>query len=253
MRFIIITKKQITAVTAVMLAVIAAIVGSVSIFADNERKLPIYCVETDKKQIAISFDAAWGNDDTEQLISILAEYDVPATFFVVGAWVDKYPESVKALSDAGHQIQNHSNTHPYMSKLSAEQITDELESCNKKIENITGVRPNLLRPPYGDYNNCLIETTQSLDMYTIQWSVDSLDWKDNATPDSIYQRVTSKVRNGSIVLFHNDADHTPAALPIILKCLKDEGYEFVFISDLIFKENYEIKHDGTQCKIKDGE
>ena len=194
---------------------------------------------------------SWGNDDTEQLISILAEYDVPATFFVVGAWVDKYPESVKALSDAGHQIQNHSNTHPYMSKLSAEQITDELESCNKKIENITGVRPNLLRPPYGDYNNCLIETTQSLDMYTIQWSVDSLDWKDNATPDSIYQRVTSKVRNGSIVLFHNDADHTPAALPNILKCLKDEGYEFVFINDLIYKDNYEIIHDGTQCK-KDG-
>ena len=251
MRFIIITKKQITAVTAVMLAVIAAIVGSVSIFADNERKLPIYCVETDKKQIAIRFDAAWGNDDTEQLISILAEYDVPATFFVVGAWVDKYPESVKALSDAGHQIQNHSNTHPYMSKLSAEQITDELESCNKKIENITGVRPNLLRPPYGDYNNCLIETTQSLDMYTIQWSVDSLDWKDNATPDSIYQRVTSKVKNGSIVLFHNDADHTPAALPNILKCLKDEGYEFVFISDLIYKDNYEIIHDGTQCKISE--
>ena len=250
MRFIIITKKQITAVTAVMLAVIAAIVGSVSIFADNERKLPIYCVETDKKQIAISVDAAWGNDDTEQLISILAEYDVPATFFVVGAWVDKYPESVKALSDAGHQIQNHSNTHPYMSKLSAEQITDELASCNKKIENITGVRPNLLRPPYGDYNNCLIETTQSLDMYTIQWSVDSLDCKDNATPDSIYQRVTSKVKNGSIVLFHNDADHTPAALPNILKCLKDEGYEFVFISDLIYKDNYEIIHDGTQCKIK---
>ena len=194
---------------------------------------------------------SWGNDDTETLINILKEYNVPATFFVVGAWVDKYPESVKALSDAGHQIQNHSNTHPYMSKLSAEQITDELESCNKKIENITGVRPNLLRPPYGDYNNCLIETTQSLDMYTIQWSVDSLDWKDNATPDSIYQRVTSKVRNGSIVLFHNDADHTPAALPNILKCLKDEGYEFVFINDLIYKDNYEIIQDGTQCK-KDG-
>ena len=78
---------------------------------------------------------------------------------------------------------------------------------------------------------------------------DSLDWKDNATPDSICKRVTSKVKNGSIVLFHNDADHTPAALPNILKCLKDEGYEFVFIDDLILKENFEIKHDGTQCKI----
>ena len=83
-------------------------------------------------------------------------------------------------------------------------------------------------------------------------SGDSLDWKDNATPDSICKRVTSKVKNGSIVLFHNDADHTPAALPNILKCLKDDGYEFVFIEDLIYKENYEIIHDGTQCK-KDGE
>ena len=83
--------------------------------------------------------------------------------------------------------------------------------------------------------------------------VDSLDWKDNATPDSICQRVTGKVKNGSIVLFHNDADHTPEALPNILKTLKEQGYEFVFIDDLILKDNYEIKHDGTQCKLKDGE
>lgn len=193
MRFVIITKKQITALCALVLAVAAAAVGSLTIFAGNDRKLPIYCVETEKKQIAISFDAAWGNDDTQQLIDILAEYDVPATFFVVGAWVDKYPESVKALCDAGHQIQNHSNTHPYMSRLSAEQICNELECCNDKIEAITGVRPTLLRPPYGDYNNCLIESTESLGMYTIQWSVDSLDWKDTATAESICQRVTGKV------------------------------------------------------------
>ena len=193
---------------------------------------------------------SWGNDDTEQLIDILKEYEVPATFFVVGAWVDKYPESVKQLSDAGHQIQNHSNTHPYMTQLSKTQICDEINACNDKIETITKVRPTLIRPPYGDYNNSVVDTVQSLDMYTIQWSVDSLDWKDNATPDSICKRVTSKVKNGSIVLFHNDADHTPAALPNILKCLKDEGYEFVFIEDLIYKENYEIKHDGTQCKIE---
>ena len=176
---------------------------------------------------------------------------MPATFFVVGSWVDKYPESVKALSDAGHQIQNHSNTHPHMPQLSKEQMRDELQSCNKKIEAITGVCPTLHRPPYGDYDNALIEANQSLSMYTIQWSVDSLDWKENATPDSICKRVISKVKNGSIVLFHNDADHTPEALPTILKCLKDEGYEFVFISDLIYKDNYEIIHDGTQCKIKD--
>ena len=252
MKFMIITKKHIMLGIAAVLAVAGITVGSVSAFANNDRKLPIYCVETDKKQIAISFDAAWGNDDTQTLIDILKEYDVPATFFVVGSWVDKYPESVKALSDAGHQIQNHSNTHPHMPQLSKEQMIDELQSCNKKIEAITGVCPTLHRPPYGDYDNALIESTASINMYTIQWSVDSLDWKENATADSICKRVTSKVKNGSIVLFHNDADHTPEALPTILKCLKDEGYEFVFIEDLIYKDNYEIIHDGTQCKIKNG-
>lgn len=237
---------------ALVSALIITVVGSAGVYANSDRLLPIYCVETDKKQIAISFDAAWGNDDTDDLIRILKEYEVPATFFVVGAWVDKYPESVKALSDAGHKIENHSNTHPHMPQLSREQMKDEIESCNKKIEAITGKTPTLLRPPYGDYDNALIEVMDEMNMKTIQWDVDSLDWKENASPESICHRVTSKVKNGSIVLFHNDADHTPAALPNILKCLKDEGYEFVFISDLILKENYEIKHDGTQCKIKDG-
>ena len=250
MKLFIITKKQITTLLVLVLGIAVAVIGSVTISAGTERLLPIYCVETDKKQIAISFDAAWGNDDTEQLIKILGEYKVPATFFVVGAWVDKYPESVKALSDAGHQIQNHSNTHPHMPQLSREQMRDEIESCNKKIADVTGVTPTLLRPPYGDYDNALIEVMDSLKMHTIQWDVDSLDWKDSATPDSICKRVTSKVKIGSIVLFHNDADHTPEALPTILKCLKDEGYEFVFIEDLIYKDNYQIKHDGTQCKIE---
>ena len=251
MKILIITKRQLMFAICLVLGLTLVIVGSTGVFAQNDRLLPIYCVETDKKQVAISFDAAWGNDDTQQLIDILAEYKVPATFFVVGAWVDKYPESVKALADAGHQIQNHSNTHPHMPQLSKEQMKDEIESCNEKIKKITGVCPTLLRPPYGDYDNVLIETMTELNMNTTQWDVDSLDWKDNASPESICHRVTSKVKNGSIVLFHNDADHTPAALPNILKCLKDEGYEFVFINDLILKENYEIKHDGTQCKIKE--
>ncbi len=103
------------------------------------------------------------------------------------------------------------------------------------------------------YFTILMQNAQALiKVLLLLPNVDSLDWKDNATPQSICDRVVKKVKNGSIVLFHNDADHTPAALPNILKCLKDEGYEFVFISDLILKENYEIKHDGTQCKKKDG-
>ncbi len=248
MKFLIISKKHIMLALSVVVVTVLIVVGSVSILANQNRLLPIYCVETDKKQIAISFDAAWGNDDTETLISILKEYDVPATFFVVGAWVDKYPESVKALSDAGHRIENHSNTHPHMPQLSKEQMKNEINSCNQKIKSVTGRCPTLLRPPYGDYDNALIEVMDECKMFTIQWDVDSLDWKDNATPESIIKRVTSKVQEGSIVLFHNDADHTPAALPSILKTLKDDGYEFVFIEDLIMKENYTIDHTGKQCK-----
>ena len=248
MRYFIITKKQLMLSLTLIVAALVGIVASASVFAGNEKKLPIYCVETEKKQIAISFDAAWGNDDTGTLIDILKEYEVPATFFVVGAWVDKYPESVKQLADAGHQVQNHSNTHPHMPQLAKTQMKDELETCNQKIKAITGVEPTLFRPPYGDYDNAVIEVTKSAKMQAIQWSVDSLDWKENATPESIYKRVVGKVKNGSIVLFHNDAEHTPEALPDILKTLKEQGYEFVFISDLIYQDNYEIKNDGTQCK-----
>lgn len=251
MRYFIITKKQIALATAVVICAAIVAVTSITAFAGTNRKLPIYCVDTAEKKIAISFDAAWGNDDTHTLIEILKEYDVPATFFVVGAWVDKYPESVKELSAAGHRVQNHSNTHPYMTQISAVQMTDEITSCNDKIKEITGIAPTLFRPPYGDYDNAVIETVEGLNMYPIQWSVDSLDWKDNATAQSIYNRVTSKVTNGSIVLFHNDADHTPEALPNILKTLKEQGYEFVFIDDLIMKENYTIDHSGKQCKTND--
>ncbi len=177
MKCLVITKKQLMLSLCLVLALTIAVIGSVSVFANSDRLLPIYCVETDKKQVAISFDAAWGNDDTEELIKILKEYDVPATFFVVGAWVDKYPESVEALHKAGHQIQNHSNTHPHMPQLSREQMKDEINSCNEKIAKITGVTPTLLRPPYGDYDNALIETMNELKMYTIQWDVDTIDIK----------------------------------------------------------------------------
>lgn len=248
MRWIILTKKHliITGITALILCV--GIVFSSAAYAGSDRKIPIYNVETDKKQIAVSFDAAWGNDDTSTLVGILKEYNVPATFFVVGAWVDKYPKSVKELYDAGNKIGNHSNTHPDMTTLTSSQIENELKSCNEKIKKVTGEEPTLFRCPYGAYDNKTLDTAEKLGMYTIQWNVDSLDWKDTATAKSICDRVTSKVCDGSIILFHNDADHTPEALPAILKCLKDDGYEFVLIEDLIMKQNYKIDHTGKQCK-----
>ena len=216
----------------------------------TQRQLPIYCVQRDQKMVAISFDAAWGNEDTQQLIDILAKYNIKATFFVVGDWVDKYPESVKALSDAGHEVMNHSNHHDHFSKLSRDQIIADVNACNDKIETVTGVRPTLIRPPYGEYDDNVITAIRAAGMEPIQWDVDSLDWKDLSAAE-ITKRVTTKVQAGSIVLFHNAAKHTPEALPTILETLLQEGYTFVPISDIIlpceYNVDYTIDHTGRQC------
>ncbi|MBE6903005.1 MAG: polysaccharide deacetylase family protein [Ruminococcaceae bacterium] len=213
-----------------------------------KKELPIYCVQTEEKKASLTFDAAWGNEDTQQLIDILGKYNVKATFFVVGEWVDKFPESVKALHDAGHEIMNHSNNHKHMPQLSAEEIKKDIDECNSKIQKVTGVTPILFRPPYGDYSDRVITTLRDMKMYTIQWDVDSLDWMDK-TADYIVNRVTTKVKNGSIVLFHNAAKNTPEALPRIIEKLQSDGYSLIKVSEIIYKDNYEIIHDGTQCKI----
>ncbi len=217
--------------------------------AATDRQLPIYSVDCAEKRCAISFDAAWGNEDTELLIKILADYDVKTTFFVVGDWAEKYPESVKALHDAGHEIMSHSAHHDHYNSLSAEEIVSDCRAANDTIAAVTGVTPTLIRCPYGEYDDHVITAIRSLGMEPIQWDVDSLDWKDYDA-DTIFRRVTEKVTPGSIILFHNAALHTPAALPSILEHLQSEGYEIVPISELIIQgekdADYTIDHTGRQ-------
>ncbi len=251
MKCLIITGKQLTTFCVLALALAVVLVCSVGTFAASDRKVPIYSVETPSRTVALSFDAAWGNEDTAALIDILGRYDVKATFFVVGTWVDKYPDSVRQLADAGHEIENHSDTHPHLPTLSAEEMTHQIEACNEKIARITGSRPTLLRPPYGDYNNAVIDTVTQLGMYPIQWDVDSLDWKDGHTADRITQDVLKKVRNGSIILFHNAAEHTPEALPGIIEALRAQGYTFARVSELIYRDNYRLDHTGRQIPLAD--
>lgn len=217
--------------------------------SNSLRKLPIYCVETDEKKIAITFDAAWSAEDTDRLIQILKNHNAKATFFAVGDWVEKNPDAVKKLHKAGHEMANHSNTHATFSKISREEIKQEILNCNKKIEEITGVVPKLVRAPSGDYDNKSIEVAESLGMKMIQWDCDSLDWK-LLSVEEMYSRITSKVQNGSIVLFHNGVENTPEALDKILTKLEKDGYEFITVSELIFWDNYEIDHTGRQKKIE---
>ena len=207
------------------------------------RELPIYSVRRDNRAVALSFDAAWGNEDTQLLIDILDRYGVRATFFLVGQWVDKYPESVKALSDAGMELGNHSNAHPHMAGMSEKQIMDEVEACNEKIEAVTGARPALFRCPYGEYDDGVIRTVNGLGMKPIQWNVDSLDWKGLDAAE-ITRRVTENTAPGSIILFHNAAEHTPEALPGIIEYLLSEGYEIVPVSELLLTGDYTIDHTG---------
>ncbi len=194
---------------------------------------------------------SWGADDTDLLISELQQYGARATFFVVGEWVDKYPDEVKKLAEAGNDVMNHSATHPYMTSLSAAQMSEQLRVCNEKIAAVTGKTPTLFRCPYGDYNDQVIEAVESAGMQSIQWDVDSLDWKEQSTVESIVTRVTGKVKPGSIILFHNDAKYTPQALPMILEKLIAEGYTFVKVADLVATENYTIDNSGMQIVNKE--
>ena len=213
----------------------------------SKRSLPVYCVQRDDKTVAVSFDAAWGNGDTQMLIDILDQYGVNATFFVVGDWVDKYPESVRALADAGNEVMNHSTSHAHFSKLSHNEIVRDVNLCSDKIEQITGVRPTLFRCPYGEYDDHVIQAVNSLGMTAVQWDVDSLDWK-GISAEEIQRRVLDRVQPGSIVLFHNAAENTPEALPGILESLIANGYRIVPISQLLLQGDCFIDNTGRQCR-----
>ena len=214
----------------------------------STRRIPVYGVDCgEEKKVALTFDAAWGADKTLKILEILEKYDVKATFFLVGFWLDKYPEETKAIAESGCEIGNHSNNHLQMSKLSEEKITEELNYVNEKVYQLTGKKPTYFRPPFGDYDNELIDTAEKLGLTTIQWSVDSLDWKGLSATE-ITSRVVKNVQNGSIVLFHNNSDNILEALPLVLANLINRGYEPVCMSELVYDEDYYIDNAGVQHK-----
>ena len=140
--------------------------------AGNKRELPIYCVNTEEKKVSLSFDMAWGNEDTQRILDILAKHKIKASFFMTGDWVSQYPEGVKAIATAGHDLGNHSENHKQMTQLSTEECIKEIMQVHKRVKNLTNVEMTLFRPPYGDYNNTLIGAARDCGYDTIQWDVD---------------------------------------------------------------------------------
>ncbi len=214
----------------------------------SNRLLPIYSVETEEKKIAITFDAAWEPTDTDELIKILKEYNAKATVFCVGNWVEKFPEDALKFYKNGHEIGNHSQSHKMYSNISRNDVKEELLLCNKAIESLTGSTVKVCRAPSGDYDNKSIEICEELGMKMIQWNKDSLDYR-GLSVDEIYKKLTENPENGSILLFHNGVKNTAPALRKVLEFYSNEGFRFVTVSELIYKDNYKIDHTGRQLSV----
>ena len=230
----------------IFILILTIIMSQVSIQA---RLLPIYSVFTKEKQVAITFDCAWGADDIGQILTTLKEENVKATFFMVGDWMRKNPEAVKQIAAEGHDIASHSDKHPHVTQLSKEDIKKDIRFAHNTIKELTGVDANLYRAPYGEYNDAVVEAATECGYYIIQWDVDSLDWKNYGKQEMIDCVLKHKnLSPGSIILLHNATKYTKDALPHIIKGLKLKGYELVPVSELIVKENYTIDHTGRQYR-----
>lgn len=221
------------------------LICSLSPKASDGRLLPVYSVDTKENAVAITFDCAWTAEDIPLILKTLDEYEAKATFFVVGSWAEKYPESVRLLSENGHEVAGHSYNHAHYASLSSQQLIADMAKCDKVLYGLTGKILPIFRAPYGEYNNTVVKSASDSGRTLIQWDVDSLDWK-NLSEQDMLNRILPKVRNGSILLFHNGTKYTASALPAILSALREEGYRFVPVGELLLPEPYIIDHEGRQ-------
>ena len=251
--FITVGKKSLITVVSLAIAgiILACTLGVTStaavFFGKSSRKIPVYGVEVkgERKVIALTFDAAWGADKTQGIIDTMKKYDAKGTFFLVGFWLDKFEKETKAIAEAGFDIGNHSRNHLNMPKLSDDEVRAEIEYVNDRVNELTGIKPTYFRAPFGDYSDRLMSAIEELDMVGVQWSIDSLDWKGLSAKE-IFNRVVPKAKSGDIVLFHNNSDHVLDALPLVLSALKEQGFEFVTLSELVATEGYTIDNNGIQ-------
>lgn len=220
-------------------------------FTEVYNDKPIFRVSTDEKKLSLTFDINWAEkEELYNILQILDKYNVKATFFIMGGWVNYSEENKDKLikiKEGGHEIGNHSYIHPMFSKISEERMKAEVEKTNKIIEDTVGEKVKLFRFPSGDYNEKACKFIANEGMMSIQWDVDSVDWKQVGA-EVEYNRVMKKVSPGSILLFHNNAKYTPGNLDRIIKELQEGGYKFVTVGEMIYYNDYIINEKGEQIK-----
>lgn len=217
-----------------------------AVFAGLQKELPVYSVSREDKKIALTIDAAWADDKTEFILETLNKYNIKATFFLCGFWAEKYPDIVKRIDAEGHQIGNHTATHPHMNKLSSQQILDELKKYDDILESIIGKRSTLFRAPYGEYNDNVITTVRNAGYEVIQWDIDTVDWREERSAETILNSVLPKLKSGSIILSHNNGFRIEQYLPTLIETALGQGYEFVTVGELLLDGATIIDVNGVQ-------
>lgn len=234
---------DITLVIMILIIIFIYSTNSDAIYTfSNTRTAIVSKGTTTKKIIALSFDDGPHPEYTIQILDLLKQYNAKATFFVLGMHAESYPDIIRREASEGHEIGNHSYSHINMRKASKKVIKEEFEKTQEIIYSISNIRPKLFRPPYGNYNDEVIEVVSSDDSSVVLWTFyqDSKDWS-NPGVDLIVDTTLSKIQNGDIVLFHDyvykPKSNTVEALKRILPELIEEGYQFVTISELISISN----------------
>ncbi len=221
--------------------------NTVETSASTSELLPIYSVDTEENKIALTINCAWNANDIDLILETLSNNQVKATFFMVGDWVSKFPDAVKKIYESGNEIANHSESHTHINNLNYEKNVEEITKCSDRIKDITGNNTTLYRGPYGEYNDTVIKSANDTNHIMIQWSIDTLDY-NGLTAEQMWERIEPKLENGSIILMHNGTENTALGLDMIIKNIKEKGFEPVTVSELIYKDNYTIDNNGVQHK-----
>lgn len=215
--------------------------------ASISKLLPVYAVDTEENKIALTINCAWNADDIDLILETLSKNNVKATFFMVGDWISRFPDAVKKIYESGNEIANHSESHAHVNNLDYDKNIEQITKCSDRIKVITGSPTKLYRGPYGEYNYTVVKAANDTNHIMIQWSIDTLDY-NGLTGEQMWDRIEPKLEKGSIILMHNGTENTAISLDMIIKNIKEKGYEPVIVSELIYNENYTIDNNGVQHK-----